>query len=137
MDDPTFSVITINYNNADGLATTLKSVMDQSTDDFEYIVIDGGSTDGSVDCIKANADSIDYWVSEKDSGIYRAMNKGIEVAKGKYLLFLNSGDYFSHTDVIQELKAHNGDEDVLYWNVNLVSTTHSRVKIHPVKLSFD
>ena len=86
------SVITINYNNAEGLAKTMDSVFRQRFSDFEYIVIDGGSTDGSKDLIVNNQDKIAYWCSEKDSGIYNAMNKGIREASGEYLLFLNSGD---------------------------------------------
>ena len=88
------SVITINYNNCEGLRKTIESVVNQTCCDFEYIIIDGGSTDGSVDVIKQYADRIDYWVSEPDKGIYNAMNKGIDVAKGEYCIFMNSGDCF-------------------------------------------
>lgn len=88
------TVISINYNNCDGLRKTIESVVNQTCRDFEYIVIDGGSIDGSVDIIKENADKIDYWVSEPDNGIYNAMNKGIDIAKGEYCIFLNSGDSF-------------------------------------------
>lgn len=88
------SVITINYNNCDGLKKTVKSVISQNIKDFEYIIIDGGSTDGSIDVIKTYSDRIDYWVSEPDRGIYNAMNKGIDVASGEYCIFLNSGDSF-------------------------------------------
>ncbi len=101
------SVITINYNNRDGLRKTVESVVNQTCRDFEYIVIDGGSTDGSVDVIKQYADRIDYWVSEPDKGIYNAMNKGTHLTTGEYILFLNSGDYLvSHTilnDIIPAL----------------------------------
>ncbi len=86
------SIITINFNNAKGLKKTIDSVVSQTCQDFEYIVIDGGSTDESVDVIKQSP-RIDYWVSEKDKGIYDAMNKGIKQARGRYCLFLNSGDY--------------------------------------------
>lgn len=81
------SVITINYNNCSGLKKTIESVVNQTATQFEYIVIDGGSTDGSVDVIKEYSDKIDYWVSEPDRGIYNAMNKGIDVAKGEYCIF--------------------------------------------------
>lgn len=86
------SIITINRNNAEGLRKTIESVVSQTFTDYEYIVIDGVSTDGSVDIIKQHTDKINYWVSEPDSGIYNAMNKGVLKAKGEYLLFLNSGD---------------------------------------------
>ena len=91
------SIITINYNNCDGLRKTIESVIAQTTRDFEYIVIDGGSTDGSVDVIKEYADYIDYWVSEPDKGIYNAMNKGTRAAHGDFLLFLNSSFIRSST----------------------------------------
>lgn len=86
------SIITINWNNAAGLERTIKSVTEQTYNNIEYIVIDGGSTDGSVDVIKKFADKISYWISEPDKGIYNAMNKGVDVATGDYCLFLNSGD---------------------------------------------
>ena len=83
------SVITINYNDKEGLALTMDSVLSQTYMDFEYIVIDGGSNDGSKAIIEQHQDQLGYWVSEPDSGIYNAMNKGIKQAKGDYLLFLN------------------------------------------------
>lgn len=95
-----YSIITVNFNNSDELAKTLASVKSQSCRDFEYIVIDGGSTDGSADIIRANEQFIDYWISERDKGIYDGMNKGIAVAKGDYCLFLNSGDTFYDDDVL-------------------------------------
>ena len=72
-----YSIITINYNNKDGLEMTINSVLGQTFRDFEYIIIDGGSTDGSIDVIKKYKSRIDYWVSEPDKGVYNAMNKGI------------------------------------------------------------
>lgn len=95
-----YSIITINYNNRDGLERTIQSVINQTCQDFEYIIIDGGSTDGSVDVIKKYADRIDYWVSEPDKGIYNAMNKGILQAHGEYLNFMNSGDCFYNDEVL-------------------------------------
>ena len=98
-----YSIITINYNNRDGLENTIKSVINQTCQDFEYIVIDGGSTDGSVDVINKYADKIDYWISEPDKGIYNAMNKGILRAHGEYLNFMNSGDYFYDNEVLEKM----------------------------------
>ena len=95
-----YSIITINYNNREGLELTIKSVIYQTFKSFEYIIIDGGSTDGSVDVIKQYADQINYWVSEKDKGVYNAMNKGFAQAKGDYLVFMNSGDCFHTPDVL-------------------------------------
>ena len=79
------SIITINYNNCEGLKKTIESVVNQIWRDFEYIVIDGGSTDGSLDVIKEFSSYIDYWVSEPDKGIYNALNKGVVAANGEYL----------------------------------------------------
>jgi len=101
-----YSIITINYNNREGLRRTIESVVNQTYQDFEYIVIDGGSTDGSVDVIKEYADRIDYWVSESDKGIYNAMNKGILQAHGEYLNFMNSGDCFYDEDVLKNVKSY-------------------------------
>jgi len=144
------SIITINYNNAEGLRKTLASVASQTYADFEHIIVDGGSTDGSIEIIEAHASDVarnasssvpmggdgDFvavssqdstpangaqllaeqdttspqatpphkvtWISEPDTGIYNAMNKGIRMANGDYLLFLNSGDVFANTDVVQQ-----------------------------------
>ena len=101
-----YTIITINYNNKEGLLRTIKSVVSQSFRDFEYIVIDGNSTDGSREVIEKYADTINYWVSEPDSGIYNAMNKGIKAAHGDYLSFLNSGDYFFDNKVLENTRPH-------------------------------
>jgi len=100
---PKLSIITINYNNRDGLERTIRSVVGQTFKDFEYIVIDGGSTDGSVDVIKKYSDRIDYWVSEPDKGIYNAMNKGVSKATGDFCQFLNSGDWLETNVVIEDI----------------------------------
>src|SRR5258705_4030466 len=90
---PRLSIITINYNNLTGLQKTMESVFTQSFADYEYIIIDGCSTDGSKEYIEHYGSRLAYRVSEKDKGVYDAMNKGIVRAKGEYLLMLNSGDY--------------------------------------------
>lgn len=95
------SIITVNKDNLSGLGRTIDSVVSQTSDDFEWIVIDGASTDGSRDLIASHSDKIDYWVSEPDSGIYNAMNKGIKAATGDYVLFLNSGDCLASDDVVE------------------------------------
>jgi len=97
------SIITINKNNASGLDRTIQSVISQTNKDFEYIVIDGASTDGSVEVIKKYSSGINYWVSEKDTGVYNAMNKGIQKAQGDYCLFLNSGDYLVSSTTLQDI----------------------------------
>ncbi len=94
------TVVTINFNNLAGLRLTMESVLAQLRPDTEYIVIDGGSTDGSAEYISRHKDKLAYWVSEKDSGIYNAMNKGIAKASGEYIQFLNSGDTYHDASVL-------------------------------------
>lgn len=96
-----YTIITINYNNQIGLRRTIDSVVGQTSTNYEYIVVDGGSTDGSVDIIKKHSDNIYYWVSENDRGIYHAMNKGVAQAHGDYCIFLNSGDSFYDKCVLE------------------------------------
>ena len=108
------SIITVNLNNRIGLQKTIDSVICQTFRDFEWIVIDGGSTDGSKELIEQYADHFAYWVSEPDKGIYNAMNKGIKVAKGEYLLFLNSGDWLYKDNVLEKVFSQNPTEDFVY-----------------------
>ncbi len=108
-----YSIITINYNNKEGLEETIKSVLEQTFDEYQYIIIDGGSTDGSVDVIRKYADKIDYWVSEPDKGRYNAMNKGIKQAIGEYLNFMNSGDTFHSPTVLYDINYMNIHEDII------------------------
>lgn len=108
-----FTVITINYNNVEGLRATFDSVFSQTCHDYQYVVIDGGSTDGSKELIEQNSDKIDYWVSEKDKGIYNAMNKGVAVATGEYCIFMNSGDCFYDMNVLKKIIAEGCDTDVI------------------------
>lgn len=117
------TIITINYNNFLGLKKTFDSVFSQTDAEFEYIVIDGGSTDGSIDKIKDHSKTIDYWVSEPDNGIYNAMNKGIARATGKYLLFLNSGDIFTNEVTLKFCLGYikNNPENDIYYGNMLVS----------------
>lgn len=130
------SIITINLNNLEGLKKTMQSVFKQTWQEFEYIVIDGGSTDGSKAYIESNANQINYWISEKDSGIYNAMNKGIRAAKGEYLLFLNSGDFFISEEVLlQSLNILNSYE-LIYFNINVVDGTKTFSKSYPKELYF-
>ena len=108
-----YSIITINYNNKEGLETTIQSVLGQTYEDFEYIIIDGGSTDGSVEVIKKYAPQIDYWVSELDNGIYNAMNKGVKKASGDYLNFMNSGDTYHSTSALESIAGLHSDDDII------------------------
>ena len=103
----TLTIITINYNNAPGLKKTIESVVSQTSKDFEYIVIDGASTDGSVDYLRTRNKEPEtrnfHIISEHDNGIYHAMNKGISMAKGEYIHFLNSGDWLVDEHVVEKM----------------------------------
>lgn len=108
-----YSIITINFNNEEGLKKTIESVINQTFRDFEYIVIDGGSTDGSKEILKKYDAQITYWVSEKDKGIYNAMNKGISHAVGDYLNFMNSGDSYHTQTVLEDIAEMNYEDDII------------------------
>lgn len=122
------SIITINLNNVIGLKKTMDSIFMQSSSSFEWIVIDGGSSDGSVTLLNNNRTRIDYWVSEPDRGLYHAMNKGISVAKGEYLLFLNSGDSFASSDVISSFIEKHFSSDVVYGNAIFVDENNHEIR---------
>ena len=126
----TLSVVTINWNNGIGLEKTIESVLNQSFKDIEYIIIDGGSTDNSKTIIQQFSQYIDIAISEQDSGIYDAMNKGLAKAKGEYILFLNSGDMLYAPNVLQELFNEISGEDYFYGNVALMNDAQE-IKILP------
>ena len=113
------SIITINLNNAPGLQKTLESVLLQTSRNFEWIVIDGASTDESVALIENNQKFIKYWISEPDQGIYSAMNKGILAARGEYLLFLNSGDCFADGQIVDYFDKNHEPSDFVVGEVAL------------------
>jgi len=131
------TVLTINYNNKEGLIKTFESVRAQTWNEFEFIVIDGGSTDGGKALIEQN-DQIDYWVSEKDSGVYNAMNKGIKKANGDYIIFMNSGDYFYNEFVLEKVKDQlDSNIDILYGDsVFFNQKGYKKVIKAPEKLTF-
>lgn len=131
------SIITINYNDKKGLSETIESVLNQTCKDFEFIVIDGGSTDGSEDLIKKNSSNIDYWISEKDKGVFNAMNKGIIKASGDFVIFMNSGDSFSDNFVLEEISPQLNEQfDIYYGNNYKKSAGSKRLKTYPEKLNF-
>lgn len=110
------TIVTINLNNKEGLKRTIESVVNQTFfDKVEYVIIDGGSTDGSVDVIKEYDDNIAYWCSEPDGGIFPAMNKSIEHINGDYVLYLNSGDILNKNNVIERVYGEL-DKDIVYGN---------------------
>jgi glycosyltransferase involved in cell wall biosynthesis len=123
------SIITVNYNNCDGLKKTIGSVLEQKYENIEHIIIDGGSNDSSLEVIKSNADNRMYWVSEKDAGIYNAMNKGIKVSNGEYLLFLNSGDTLASSTTIQDICKELNGFDIVFGNLIINDYSTGTLKI--------
>ena len=119
MSAPTkkLTIITVNLNNAAGLEKTIESVLKQTFTDYEYFVIDGGSVDASPDIIRKHESGLAWWVSEKDKGIYNAMNKGILKSSGEYCYFLNSGDYLWSADALEKVFALSNGEDIVYGNM--------------------
>jgi len=142
---PKLSIITVNLNNKAGLIDTAQSVVAQTWTDYEWIIIDGGSTDGSVEVIKEYADKTDklvYWCSEQDGGIYQGMNKGIEKASGEYCWFLNSGDYAYKNTTLSEIFANEFDEDIVYGDQMVFSNSidgagYKRIINYKKRLSVD
>lgn len=130
------SIITINYNNLAGLKKTFESVVNQTWQEFEYVIIDGGSIDGSVDYLESQSDNIDYWINEPDKGVYNAMNKGIEVATGEYLLFLNSGDHLFNNKVLSKCNVNLNCYDLITCNIQMIGDEYSRIICYPDKLRF-
>ena len=131
MTEPLFSIITINFNNKEGLKKTIDSVFAQSFQDYEYIIIDGGSTDGSKELIELYAMKDDfkkhvtYWCSEPDDGIYNAMNKGISHAKGNFINMMNSGDCLKENTLssLSNIATQHKNE-ILYGAVNFIEKGH-------------
>lgn len=119
-NNPLFSIITVSFNSAKTIEKTILSVLNQTYKNIEYIIIDGGSIDGTLDIINKYKDKISYIVSEKDGGIYDAMNKGTAVARGDYLNFMNSDDYFFSDSIIEEcLPFLNDKYDIVYGDVEV------------------
>jgi glycosyltransferase involved in cell wall biosynthesis len=118
MNKPLISVITVVYNDIKSIENTMLSVFNQTYPNIEYIIIDGGSTDGTVAVVKKYQDKLAYWASEPDKGIYDAMNKGISFAKGSWVNFMNSGDWFYSNDTIERIFSDRNLDDceVIYGN---------------------
>ncbi|MCF6204986.1 MAG: glycosyltransferase [Methylococcaceae bacterium] len=115
-DMPLITVVTVVFNGVKYLEQTIISVIEQSYANVEYIIIDGGSNDGTLDIIKKYESQIDYWVSEPDKGIYGAMNKGISLANGEWLNFMNAGDWFYSKNIITLITNSNIQADFIYGN---------------------
>ncbi len=136
-NSPKISIITINYNNAEGLNKTIDSVTAQSYKNIEYLIIDGGSDDGSVEIIERHSNGIYYWVSEPDKGIYNAMNKGIEACTGDYLLFLNSGDTLTQEGILEQAVDLGMDKDLVYGDIVFDKDGQRKEWPSTTQLSFD
>ena len=102
----TFSVVTVSFNCAGLIAKTIESVLRQDYASLEYIVIDGGSTDGTAEIIREYQDRLAYWCSEPDGGIYQGMNKGIQQAQGDWIIFMNAGDTFADDHVLTQIASY-------------------------------
>ena len=116
---PIFSIITVVLNGEKFLRETIESVKNQSFKHYEYIIIDGGSTDKTLDVIKEHSEHIDFWISEKDHGLYDAFNKGILMAKGKYIGIINSDDVYTVNalEIINEYFSNNPKIDFVFGSV--------------------
>lgn len=140
--DPVISIITVVFNDKSNLKNTIESVISQGSKNYEYIIIDGGSTDGTIDIIKDNQKYIKYWMSESDDGIYDAMNKGIYAATGDYVMFLNAGDSLAEQNTLKSLIdsiIENSWPDVMYGSANILSKSSQLIKelkpLHFTKLN--
>ncbi|MDR0232455.1 MAG: glycosyltransferase [Dysgonamonadaceae bacterium] len=125
--DKLITVITVVYNGLNTIEKTIQSVLEQEYP-VEYIIVDGDSSDGTVDIIKQYEKHLTAWVSEKDTGIYDAMNKGTEMASGKWICFLNSGDVFADkyvTQIVAETIKSNNEPDILYGNILVEKSDHT------------
>jgi glycosyltransferase involved in cell wall biosynthesis len=118
---PLVSIVTVVFNNREGIEKTIRSVIGQTYSDIEYIIIDGGSKDGTLDVIKKYESKIAFWISEKDKGIYDAMNKGLRAAKGDFVLFLNSGDLIADETVIEKVIQSANHADCYYGETLLMN----------------
>lgn len=143
MSSPLFSIITVCYNAQDTVAVTALSVKQQNFTDYEYVVIDGASSDNTLDVLKASGARVDTLVSERDRGIYDAMNKAISLAKGNYLMFLNAGDSLTSPDVLRQLAdiVKTSSPDVIYGDTAIVDASRNFMKLRrlrpPKQLTFD
>lgn len=127
------SIITVNYNNLDGLKNTRQSIINQSFKDWEWIVIDGGSTLGDKAFIEQHSSEMAYWCSEPDHGPYNAMNKGINKASGDYYIFMNSGDTFFDSDVLTHVFNTPHTADIIYGDWMQLFDNGEKRKMHAPK----
>ena len=124
---PKISIVTVVYNGAQTIEATIKSILDQSYKNIEYIIIDGNSSDGTQDIIKSYENSISKWISEPDKGIYDAMNKGIKLSTGDYIWFMNSGDEIADNIVLEEIISSNPNSDIYYGDTIMIDSDGNEI----------
>jgi glycosyltransferase involved in cell wall biosynthesis len=135
---PKVSIITVTYNCRDLLVKTIESVCNQSFKDFEYLVIDGKSTDGTIEVINRNLDKISYWVSQPDNGIYDAMNKGLQAATGDYVIFLNAGDTFFESTTLEKIPFNqHPDAGIFYGETMILNREGNLLGLRRKKLPYN
>ena len=121
MSGKDLSIITVTFNAEKFILPTIESVINQTYRDFEYLVIDGKSSDDTTAIIQKHKDHIDHFISESDQGVYDAMNKGLKLAKGKYVLFLNAGDEFSTPTVLENIFNQQPNADLYYGETQIIN----------------
>lgn len=132
--NPLLSIITVVYNSRKFIENTIISIHEQTYSNIEHLIIDGGSTDGTLDIIKKHDNKIAFWISEPDKGLYDAMNKGIEHASGDYLLFINSGDLLYDKNIIEKVFANsNKSVNVLYGETIMINENNSEIGMRRLK----
>jgi glycosyltransferase involved in cell wall biosynthesis len=137
---PLFTIVTVTYNAADSLEATIRSVKQQTFGDYEYLIIDGGSTDGTKNIVSANRTSVSEWVSRKDRGLYDAMNRAVRMAKGEYIYFLNSGDSLADRNTLLNVAGVLKETDAGLIYGDIIATKQGRKvvkisrRISPLKL---
>lgn len=131
---PLISIITVVFNDAIGLKRTMESVGYQTYSNIEYIIIDGGSSDGTLEIIQKNIEKVTFWISEPDNGIYDAMNKGLAAARGDFVWFMNAGDLIYEPDTTEKIFAlEGGQADIYYGDTIIVDDEYREVGLRRLR----
>ncbi|WP_163339193.1 glycosyltransferase family 2 protein [Desulfopila sp. IMCC35008] len=126
---PLVSVVTVCFNEEDRIRDTAESVVSQISNNYEWIIVDGGSTDNTLEVLKEYGDKIDVMISEKDSGVYNAMNKGIRASSGEFCIFINGGDKFYDKDAIEKFECEKEKADINYGGIYEINKVKNNVKV--------